>query len=319
MTKSILVAGVGQLGSRYLQGLAKYPEPLNIYAFDIIDSSLSNALIKWNEALPLEHHSLSLISDISSLPSSFDLVIVASTASSRYVLVHTLINRLSSRFWLLEKVLATSSEDLFNIKECLRGSLVWVNTPRMYFPLFRDLSHYLSGKVCHIDYPNMSGMACNSIHLIDYFSRSIKSEVASVYVDGLGVWTPSTKRPLIFEISGYLCVTLANGSTLNIIGSPSGNSLGKLFTISITDLVPDIWCVSPSQNIAFSNYGHTIKGSSSLYQSEITSTIVNDIFNSQSPLLPTLDQSYSQHLPFINALLQHWCDNMYISSCVPIT
>ncbi len=319
MTKLIVVAGVGQLGSRYLQGLASYAEPLKIYAFDILDNSLSNAQIKWNEAQPLAHHSLSLISDISQLPSSVDLVIVASTASTRSALVSSLSKILSSPYWLLEKVLATSPEDLLDIKQCLRGAMTWVNTPRMYFPLFSELSNHLSECVCHVEYPNMSGLACNSIHLIDYFSRSINTDVKSVNVEGLDVWTPSTKRPSIFEVSGDLCVTYRNGSSLKIHGSPYGNFLGKTFTISIMEPSPEIWCISPSQNLAFSNLGLSIQGQSALYQSEITPIVIDDIFNSQSPLLPTLDQSCAQHLPFISALLSHWCDNMNISSSLPIT
>ena len=319
MNRTIVVAGVGQLGSRYLQGLSNYPIPLNILAFDISDKSLSNAHLRWKEAMPASHHSLLLSSDINDLPPNVDLVIVSSTASNRAALVYKLSNVLASPYWLLEKVLATSVDDLLKIKNCLNGAMAWVNTPRMYMPLYHQLSHYLHGKICHIDYFNMSGIACNAIHLIDYFSRSLTTDIASVDPSGLSNWEASKKRPSTFEVSGDLCISYGNGSSLKIHGSPFGSLLAKAFTISIIDSFPEVWCVYPSQNIAFSNRGESIEGLSVLYQSEITSTIVDDIFNSQSPLLPTLDQSLSQHLPFINALVSHWCDNMNLSSYVPIT
>ena len=39
----ILLVGAGQLGSRYLQGLAAFPKPLDIYVMDVSLSSLKQA------------------------------------------------------------------------------------------------------------------------------------------------------------------------------------------------------------------------------------------------------------------------------------
>lgn len=319
MTRSIVVAGVGQLGSRYIQGLAHYYEPLNIYAFDISEKSLANAQLRWKEIKPLPDHCLSVISDVSKLPKEVDLVIVASTASIRLSLVASLVHALSSQYWLLEKVLATSVDDIYKIQHLLQGSMAWVNTPRMYFPLFQQFSRHLSNNVCHIEYPNMAGIACNAIHLIDYFSRSINTEVEFIDVRALQEWEPSTKREMVYEVSGDLIVLYKNGSTLKIHGTPNGNSLKKSFTVSIHKPTEEIWCVVPANNLAFSSRGDSLEATSTLYQSEFTATLVYDIFNTKSPLLPTLDQSISQHLPFIDALVSHWCDKMSTSSSIPIT
>ena len=43
MAYNILIAVAGQLGSRYLQGLFKFNDLLNIYVFDISDDSLKTA------------------------------------------------------------------------------------------------------------------------------------------------------------------------------------------------------------------------------------------------------------------------------------
>ena len=319
MTRSVVVAGVGQLGSRYIQGLAKYHEPLNIYAFDISKNSLENAQFRWREVGPPHYHSLSLVSDISQLPTHVDLVIVASTAQTRSSLVGSLSNYLSSHYWILEKVLATSLDDLCKIKHILHGSSAWVNTPRMYFPLFQRLSPHLKHKVCHIEYPNMAGIACNAIHLIDYFARSINSDVLSVDPWALEYWEPSTKRPATYDVTGDLSVSYQNGSTLKIHGSPNGNSLGKAFTVTIHQHIDEIWCIQPNKNLAFSSRGDILEASATLYQSDFTAQLLEDIFHNQSPLLPTLEQSISQHLPFIDALVRHWCDSVSESSSVPIT
>ena len=49
MAYNILIAGAGQLGSRYLQGLSKFKDLLNIYVFDISDDSLKMAQSRWEE------------------------------------------------------------------------------------------------------------------------------------------------------------------------------------------------------------------------------------------------------------------------------
>ena len=40
MSNNLLIAGAGQLGSRYLQGLALFDKPLNIWVYDISEASL---------------------------------------------------------------------------------------------------------------------------------------------------------------------------------------------------------------------------------------------------------------------------------------
>ena len=47
---NILIAGLGNLGSRYLQGIASYPDKLTIFAQDVSSDSLGSAKNYWNEA-----------------------------------------------------------------------------------------------------------------------------------------------------------------------------------------------------------------------------------------------------------------------------
>ena len=50
MSATILIAGAGQLGSRYLQGLANCQNTLDIYVQDISKQSLQIAKQRWEEA-----------------------------------------------------------------------------------------------------------------------------------------------------------------------------------------------------------------------------------------------------------------------------
>ena len=49
MDSTILIAGAGQVGSRYLQGMAKCWNTLNIFLYDVSDQSLQLAKMRWEE------------------------------------------------------------------------------------------------------------------------------------------------------------------------------------------------------------------------------------------------------------------------------
>ncbi len=51
---TVLISGAGQLGSRYLQGLAKCRLPLRIVVQDNSRDSLERAQLRWNEVLDPE-------------------------------------------------------------------------------------------------------------------------------------------------------------------------------------------------------------------------------------------------------------------------
>ena len=48
---TILIAGAGQLGSRYLQGLANCQNNLNIFVLDISEQSLQIAKQRWEQVV----------------------------------------------------------------------------------------------------------------------------------------------------------------------------------------------------------------------------------------------------------------------------
>ena len=51
MSATILIAGAGQLGSRYLQGLANCQNNLNIFVLDISEQSLQIAKQRWEQVV----------------------------------------------------------------------------------------------------------------------------------------------------------------------------------------------------------------------------------------------------------------------------
>ena len=73
MGYKVLIAGAGQIGSRYLQGMVKFSEPLTIWVYDISPSALAKIKIVWDEACVHERHQLVPIKNLRELPETIDL------------------------------------------------------------------------------------------------------------------------------------------------------------------------------------------------------------------------------------------------------
>ena len=111
--KNILIIGLGNIGSRYLQGIKKYNKQLNVYGLDLSIKALKNANEKWNEiAIAGPNHKLNLIQNYSQIPNEIHLAIISSTADIRFKIIKEIFEYFHIHAWILEKVLVQSPEDL---------------------------------------------------------------------------------------------------------------------------------------------------------------------------------------------------------------
>ncbi len=136
----ILISGVGQLGSRHLQGLAYSANPLQIHLHDVSAASLETALGRWREVAAADSvHQVRLHNDFATLPKSIDIVIVATTAGVRPEVVRAITQQAKVEGWVLEKVHAQSEAGLEDLIELAgQGACAWVNTPRWAAAGFKD-------------------------------------------------------------------------------------------------------------------------------------------------------------------------------------
>ena len=121
MSATILIAGAGQLGSRYLQGLANCQNTLDIYVQDIYEQSLQVAKQHWEQVAypvdsdtvsgnnePAVKHKVTFISSFEKIPKKIDIAIVATNADVRPQVVKQIEANFEVCYWILEKVLAQS-------------------------------------------------------------------------------------------------------------------------------------------------------------------------------------------------------------------
>lgn len=301
---NVALVGVGQLGSRYLQGLSKCSVMLRIWVVDPNPASLSLAQQRWIEGRgDATAHQISFSPVAACVPEELDLAIIATSANIRESVVRDLSNRSTVKYWVLEKVLSQSTsslDELLKITASAAGS--WVNTPRRMMSWHKELQTLFSshGPLRVTVGDGLWGLACNAIHFIDLVAWWTLSDVTAVTPENLDPAWIESKRPGFFEVTGALEVTYADGSTLLLQSYPQGQNM----TIHIETSL-GLWAIDEVAGVARGAHGRTISGRMEL-QSEMSARLVDSIILSGRCDLPTLENSARLHRPFLNAMLFHW-------------
>ena len=316
MLFKIAICGAGQLGSRYLQGLSLVEFPLEIWVFDISIKSIEISKQRWEES-DCNKHIINYVQEIDKLPSNLDLVIVSTSSNVRIEVVKQIFKISIVEYWILEKILAQSIDELEEFSELFKSksNKVWVNTPMHIWSLYENIiNEDNSCSKIFAEFRGYSGLASNSIHYIDLISRWNNTALTHVDTSNLEKrWIPS-KRDGFFEVNGELLLIFEDGSKL--ILSNFESKIGYTVTLTKDEIV---WTVSEEGGFAINNLGVKIHGKT-LLQSEMTSQVIFDILINGTCNLPNLETSILQHKPLIKAFLKHWNEYMIVkTNRIPIT
>lgn len=317
MNKRILIAGAGQLGSRYLQGLALYKEPIEIWLQDPSDHSIQVALDRWavvaKEDCP---HKIKVFGVDEKTNEVFDLAIISTNADVRPVVTSAIALQYDVRNWIFEKVLAQSMAGINEILKSVGGRPAWVNTPMHLWSLYANLRGTLKKhSPIHAVIDNFEGLACSSIHFIDYIARCNDSKVIDIDASRLHPQWVEAKRTGFMEVNGELRVDFSDGSTLCLKG---GRDAPYYHNAKIS-CNREVWEVNLQEGLAMSDAGRQVKGRAE-FQSELTASILESIFTSGTCGLPTLVESATQHEKLLSALLSHYSKWKGVTTeSVPIT
>ena len=316
--RRILLLGAGNLGSRYLQGLALLEEKFLIYVVDPSSASLSAARTRWNEAIGSTGQEIICLTSLDGVPKHLALVIIATPASCRSQVVDEISKNFVVSYWVLEKVLAQSSRQVSDILEFLEGgSDVWVNTSRRLMAWHQEIRSQIN---LSIDQPlrvrvagGAWGLGCNAIHFIDLVCWWTGASVEVVDCRRLRDWKPS-KRSGFQEVFGTLDVSFHDGSSLELQCDQSDDQL--LIEVETSQ---GNWVIKEAAGEAVGPNGKVIFGKLS-FQSDLTAPLVDQILTAGRCSLPCLADSAAQHHLLLNALLQHWNNSQSREDLVvPIT
>ena len=317
MNSKILIVGSGQLGSRYLQGLVSVSNSLDIFVYDISISSLKIAKERWKQADgDKSHHTISFVDSLENISNQLDLCIVATMANQRLLAVKEVLKYSSVNYWILEKVLVQSLEEIEELSNILESSeSVWVNTPMHIWSLYKNLKEKIgTGKMLNFYFEDIRGLACNTIHYIDLVFRWNQNSIQSIDTSGLDTKWYNAERNGFWDIYGNLKVNFSDGSTLLV----SSKEKDRDFRVKVLD-GSTIWIIDERKGYAENNLGERIEGHCE-YQSILTSSLVEFILNGKGCNLPNLKQSSEQHRLYLISLLQHWNKTMpQKTTLLPIT
>ena len=313
---TVAVIGVGQIGSRHLQGLVDLDASIDIHLVDPSPSALELATTRWEE-VGGDVGRLSSHATPADLPDELDVAVVACSASERPAVVDELSASTRVRYWVLEKVLATSASQVAAIVRTLRGSDgAWVNTPRRMHGWYRRLAATGgTGRPVHASVSGGSwGLACNAVHFLDlatWWSGASVSAVDTARLDEK--WRPA-RRSGYSEIGGTLAARLSDGGSVELVDDHGDRS-------RVIRLETDAgsWSIDEAGEVATRADGLVIEGRYEP-QSETTGRLVEEILRTGGCGLPTLEESSAQHQVLLDALLAHYRGTMDGSAiAVPIT
>jgi predicted dehydrogenase len=317
-SSSILLIGAGQLGSRYLQGLAAIEDPLAITVVDPSEASLSVARELLAQVQPAAAHDVQFATSLESAPQQLDLALVVTPAHCRARVVEEIAGRHQVKAWILEKVLAQSCEQLNRIEQALaNNNRVWVNTPRRLMGWHQAIRAQLlpdgpAPLQVHVGGGSW-GLACNAIHFIDLVAWWTQAQVQSGSTDGLDGWADS-KRAGFQEVFGRLLVHYSDSSVLELRCFPSAEP-----TVIAVETPQGSWRIEEAAGQATGPADRQLQGQLS-FQSVLTAPLVAQILQDGYCDLPTLAESLAQHRPLLQALLEHWNRSQRRHDCsVPIT
>lgn len=315
----ILLVGAGQIGSRYLEGLAKLNLDFELIVIEPNVDSLNTAKSRWNSAcIEGRDYNIKWLNRIQSQKYEMDLAIISTSSVDRCNIVKNVSEIFSPKLWIMEKLLAQSKKEIdLIIKATNKSHGAWVNITRRLDTWHKRIASEFNfkGPIKVIKTGGLWGMACNSIHLIDLVCWWTGEKILSIDTDKLDKNWIKSKREGYFEITGEMSAKFSNGSSLIL---RSNKNLDKEFIKVYLKDNKEI-LINENEGFLISPNGKKSEGKLQL-QSEVTAPLIKKLILESNCELPTLNISAQQHTVFINSMLKHWnASQKLLDSKVPIT
>ena len=322
----ILVVGCGNIGSRHLQGLLKYQD--HDLFIDVFDPDFSALKLGEKRACEIEtsrSHKVDYHSNFVELDSVYDLVVHTTTAQVRMKSISLLSQVVSSKLWILEKIISQSTAQLNAIQKMLDNADVfvnhWMRSTKWAADIKMELAS-LSDNMVSFEVSGSSwGMLCNTLHWVDLIEFLLDTKIQAIHFSHQKYLTwIDAKRTGFKEALGEYMITFNNGTTLQIKcdnNLPYSENM-RIFTQN-SETILELNYINASE-IQLQGFGKELRFPQDL-QSDMSKKFPKVYYDAvnQTGLTP-LTEAATTHAVFLDALLVQW--NGYTSEsqhCVPIT
>ncbi len=314
MSKSILIVGCGQLGSRHLQAVASMPQVSLIQVLDPNPASLAMGKSRLGEARDINPLlTVSWLSRIEEVNPQVDLCIIATLAKGRLQLVRAIAGHVQAKNFMVEKVVCQS---LAEYKELMGFAAekrlnIWVNCKTRAYAIHQYIKTKLDPKdpVIFSFVGGNDGLGTCGIHEADlfmFYDGGSQIHLKDALVDNL--LHPSKRGADIFELSGTLIGHTDKGSRFQVtfMDQPMAPDI-------LTILTPrSRFIIDHFKKFALESYEHrqwewtTVPIEENWMVSHMSKQFAADILDSGQCRLPTLNDCWPAHEFISNALTPHF-------------
>lgn len=323
MGHNVAIIGAGQLGSRYLQGLAKVSQQLQIQVFEPSAAARTVAAERFQAIEGSKDKTLEFVDQLEQLRAEPDLLIVATNSNVRHEVCRSALPQLRPRFTVLEKVLFQQLSHYDEIGDLIAGLglKVWVNHPSRTWPFYRMIKARVSGaSFIHLQVAGGDwGLACNSLHYLDTLSFITDSQALHCSTERLSPAPAPAKRAGFYEFFGSLSGSVGNATFDLYCGQSSAPSTLVLTTDKACFRVDAThghyqWAQADSW------HWEDVHEPIARFQSDATADLLNELVEYGQCGLPSYQNAATLHRPFIAALLEHMERNGFATNGIcPIT
>jgi hypothetical protein len=294
----ILIVGLGTIGIRHFESL--YNSNLNL-SIDCMDCSVLK-LEKIENFIKKKKNKkkIKLFSSLTQIDQNYDFLIHSTSSDVRLKTLIEILRNSKIKYSILEKILVQSLEDLKDLDNlCSKFKKSWVNTPMHELELYKKIKKRINVEdLKSIEFNYFEGLACNSIHFIDFVSSWKNLLPCKIDTTQAGKWYVS-KRKGFMDLFGKLTIFYPDKTKL--ILKSFENRLDYHCIINEKKK----WKLIEREKCFYSDDG--IKESGEVeFQSQLTSTIVNKILSFEKCDLPLTQWSVKCHEILIKSLLNYW-------------
>jgi predicted dehydrogenase len=307
--KSILLVGAGQLGSRYLQGMTQKLENTKFIAVEPNPQAAATAKERFSQVESRSGNTLTIVRDLKECGRDFDAAIIATTAATRLSALQETLAGSRVRKVVLEKVLFQDRPSYYAAEEMLKeaGARAWVNCPRRTFDIYKKTRLFFGDdSPIRIEVSGGAwGMACNGVHFLDLAAYLFGTCPISAEGSGLRPGALDSKRPGFLEVEGTLLADYGRGHTLSLY-SDAASKAGVLVAIR-GDAKTAV--IDESNGVAFFKEPERSWRQENFRMpplSEYSGAMIERIIEETRADIPEYEESMRVHLPFIDALCEHW-------------
>lgn len=303
--KNICLIGAGQLGSRHLQAFKAVSTPLNITVVDPFPASLKLAQERYKAASGSGNHPVRYISRFEELSGTYDIAIVATNSDVRRSVIEELLTRASVRYLILEKILFQKKEDYSIIGNLLQSKScqAWVDCSMRTMPFYHDLKKKIHAPLIYFVTGSHYGFISTAIHYIDHMAYLTDCYDYKLITDGLDPKPILSKRPGFLEMSGTIAVHFKDGSFGSFTYFPQGTAPVHLEIHSAHGRV--ISRENEQKSFLASAETEWLWQESDApipFQSQMTTTVIEDILKTGHCRLTPYKESTHLHLTLLEGL-----------------